>query len=157
MGAFGRPMVAPTGRNVTVPKRYCPFANAPIPTMSFQFRAATWESPGETLDFPTRGMNGTALYRSLWVFRNRYLVPGDSHVARLPRNDIFFSVFRISLPLCNRNVGGGGTPPPYEYVVALYRRDGGPVPYGGRSVNETKGGSRPSPTVFCFLDALRRG
>ena len=39
--------------------------------------------------------------------------PGDCHVPRLPRNDIFFTFFDGSLPVCGRYVGGGGTPPPY--------------------------------------------
>ena len=41
-----------------------------------------------------------------------------------PRNDIFFYISDGSIPLKKHNVGGGGTPPPYEACLYMKRREG---------------------------------
>ena len=74
-----------------------------------------------------------------WPLGFRWTIPCTGRFPRrfAPRNDIFFHVYNISLPLRNHNVVGGGTPP------ALHS-------FRNASQDETREGQDPPLRFCCF-------
>ena len=75
--------------NAMVLKWHRFLTHAPTPSMSLRGAKRRGNLPGEGWIIRHGGMNGTGLLPCPLGLRYRDIVPGDSHVARLPRNDIF--------------------------------------------------------------------